>query len=69
MAEELARPSEVAATHPPASLNNVPEDDQPFGTTGHPCLSQLICHTTDTVLKIIGKVVGFLSEDNTDSKG
>ena len=50
-------------------LTNVAEDDPPFRTMGHPCLSQLICYTTDTGVKITGRVVGFLSEDNTDSKG
>ena len=36
---------------------------------GHPRLSQFSCHTTDAREKINGKVIGFLSETDTDSKG
>ena len=36
---------------------------------GHPRLSQFSCHTTDAREKITGKVVGYLIETDTDSKG
>ena len=45
------------------------EVNPPLLTVGYPRLSQVICHTTDTRVKITGKVVGFLSETDTNNKG
>ena len=48
---------------------NMVEDNPPFRNVGHHRVSQFICHTTDAGEKITGKVVGYLRETDTDSKG